>query len=139
MRPVRTFFLVVLSIMTGLVCVAGNAAATEGYFQYGYGARQKALAGAGVADSRDATAAALNPAGLVDVDDQMNISASIFRPLRGFVGSGQPGVTPFGDIDSGRNYFLISNFAWSSPGRRQLAHRRNGLNSLRQWRAEHGV
>jgi len=29
------------------------AHATEGYFQYGYGARQGALGGAGVADSRD--------------------------------------------------------------------------------------
>jgi long-chain fatty acid transport protein len=89
------------------------AIATEGYFQHAYGARQKALGGAGVADSRDATAAALNPAGLVDVDDQMNIAASLFRPLRGFVGSGEPGLTPLGDIDSGRNYFLIPNLAWS--------------------------
>jgi long-chain fatty acid transport protein len=106
-----------LAFLVPVACAAalqsGAAVATEGYFQYGYGARQKALAGAGVADSRDATAVALNPAGLVDVDDQMNIAASLFRPLRGFMGSGEPGLTPLGDIDSGRNYFLIPNLAIS--------------------------
>jgi long-chain fatty acid transport protein len=100
-------------MVVGATFETGVANATEGYFQYGYGARQKALGGAGVADSRDATAAALNPAGLVDVDDQINIALSIFRPLRGFVGSGEPGLTPLGDIDSTRNYFFIPNFAWS--------------------------
>jgi long-chain fatty acid transport protein len=99
--------------MLGALFATGVAGATEGYFQHGYGAREKALSGAGVADSRDATAAALNPAGLVDVEDQMNIALSIFRPLRGFVGSGEPGLTPLGDIDSSRNYFFIPNFAWS--------------------------
>lgn len=106
-----------LAILLPVACAAtfqpSCAIATEGYFQYGYGARQKALAGSGVADSRDATAAALNPAGLVDVEDQMNIAASLFRPLRGFVGSGEPGLTPNGDVDSRWNYFLIPNLAWS--------------------------
>ena len=38
-----------------LVSFAGSEAqATEGYFQYGWGARQGALGGAGVADSREA-------------------------------------------------------------------------------------
>ena len=49
----------------GLGIEAANA--TEGYFQNGIGARHKAFAGAGVADSRDATATTNNPAGLVHV------------------------------------------------------------------------
>ncbi len=106
-------WLIALSIIVGCNLETGTAIATDGYFQYGYGARQKALGGAGVADSQDATAAALNPAGLVDVEDQTNISLSVFSPLRGFVGSGEPGLTPLGDIDSGRNYFFIPNLAWS--------------------------
>lgn len=106
-------WLIALPIIVGGALESGTAVATDGYFQYGYGARQKALGGASVADSRDATAAALNPAGLVDVEDQTNIALSIFRPLRGFVGSGEPGLTPLGDIDSGRNYFFIPNLAWS--------------------------
>lgn len=104
--------LILVSVAAILSC-SGAALATEGYFQNAYGARQKALAGAGVADSRDATATSLNPAGLVDVEDQLNVSASVFSPRRGFVGSGEPGLTPFGDIDSGRNYFLIPNLAYS--------------------------
>ena len=105
--------LIAILLLVACVFKPSCAIATEGYFQHAYGARQKALGGAGVANSRDATAAALNPAGLVDVDDQMNIAASLFRPLRGFVGSGEPGLTPLGDIDSGRNYFLIPNLAFS--------------------------
>ena len=53
------------------------SAATEGYFQNGFGARQKALAGTGAADSRDATAASLNPAGLVHVGTEASIAANV--------------------------------------------------------------
>ena len=56
----------VLAVAGGLQLASRPAFATEGYFQYGFGARQKALAGAGVADGRDATTASLNPAGLVN-------------------------------------------------------------------------
>jgi long-chain fatty acid transport protein len=81
--------------------------ATEGYFQEGYGARQKALAGAGAADSRDATAAALNPAGIVHADNEIDVAATIFSPRRQMVGSGPPGFTPTGEVDSDRNWFVI--------------------------------
>lgn len=89
--------------------------ATEGYFQHGYGARQKALAGAGVAFSTDATAIALNPAGLIHVDDQLNLSVSIFSPRRELVGGSQLGanLTPTGKVESGTEYFAIPNFAIS--------------------------
>ena len=87
--------------------------ATEGYFQNGYGARHKALAGAGVADSRDATAAALNPAGLVHVTNQTNAAVSLFSPRREMVGTRTdpafPGFTPTGTVESGKDFsgFLI--------------------------------
>src|SRR5262245_65616285 len=100
-------WLIALPIIVGGALESGTAVATDGYFQYGYGARQKALGGASVADSRDATAAALNPAGLVDVEDPTNIALSIFRPLRGFVGSGEPGLTPLGAIARWRKHFII--------------------------------
>jgi long-chain fatty acid transport protein len=89
------------------------AYATEGYFQYGYGARQKALAGAGVADGRDATSAALNPAGLVHAPVELAISGTLFSPLRGYTGSGTPGVTPNGEYDSDSNYFPVPNLAFT--------------------------
>jgi len=94
----------------------GVAQATEGYFQHGYGARNKAVAGAGVADTRDATAVAVNPAGLVHVDDQFNMSVSAFSPRREFKGGPAnpfPGFTPPGTIESQWNWFYIPNMARS--------------------------
>ena len=70
-----------------------EAQATDGYFQSGYGARQKALGGAGVADSKDATAIANNPAGLVDVDDQVAGAITLFIPQREYE-AGFPGCDP---------------------------------------------
>ena len=83
-----------------LIGSLGIAQATEGYFQHGYGARNKALAGAGVADTRDATAVAVNPAGLVHVEDQLNAAVSIFAPRREYQGgppNPNPGFAPRGD------------------------------------------
>lgn len=97
----------------------GESMATEGYFQHGYGARNKALAGAGVADTRDATAVAVNPAGLVHVDDQLNMAVSVFSPRREYIGGAPgvgfpfPGFAPVGEVDSSSNYFLIPNMARS--------------------------
>ncbi len=98
---------------------AGEAQATEGYFQYGWGARQGGLGGAGVADSRDAMSLSLNPAGLVDVDNQFQAGASVFAPFRGYTatttGFVAPGAFGSGTIDSSNNYFVVPNLAYSSP------------------------
>jgi long-chain fatty acid transport protein len=91
------------------------AHATEGYFQHGYGARSKALGGAGAADSRDATAVSLNPAGLVHVEDQADIAVSVFSPHREFEGGPAvgPTFTPVGTVESDSNIFFIPNLAAS--------------------------
>jgi long-chain fatty acid transport protein len=96
-----------------LACSSLSAHATEGYFQYGYGARQKALAGAGVADGRDATSASLNPAGIVNAPVELDVSGTVFSPSRGFTGGGTPGFTPLGNVDSHSNYFLVPNLAFT--------------------------
>lgn len=91
------------------------AEATEGYSSHGFGARHKALAGAGVADSRDATAASLNPAGLVHVGDEIDFSVSVFSPRRSFSEQGAgPLLNVDQEIDSRRNFFFIPNMAWST-------------------------
>lgn len=104
-----------MAMMAAAVCaLAAPAAATEGYSAIGFGARYKALGGAGAADSRDATAASLNPAGLTHVGDEIDVSMSIFSPRRGFE-TNQPGfVLPEGDFTSDREYFFIPNIAWST-------------------------
>ena len=94
---------------------AGDTAqATEGYFQYGYGARQGGLAGAGVADSRDAMSLALNPAGLVDVDRQWQLGFSIFMPYRSYTATGTT-ITMPGSYNSRNNIFAIPNIAYNNP------------------------
>ncbi|HVZ54712.1 MAG TPA: outer membrane protein transport protein [Pseudolabrys sp.] len=100
--------------LTAATLAATAAQATEGYFQYGYGARQGALAGAGVADSRDAMSLSLNPAGLVDVGRQFQVGAALFAPFRSYTGTGTGFVAP-GSYDSGTNYFVVPNLAYSSP------------------------
>jgi long-chain fatty acid transport protein len=95
-----------------------TAEATEGYFQNGLGAREKALAGAGVANGTDATSAALNPAGVVHAGNEADISASVFMPFRKFTGGGAPGFTPSGTVGSDTDAFLVPNVAinWRTSG-----------------------
>lgn len=100
-----------LAVSAGILACAiahSPASATDGYFQHGYGARQKALAGAGVADSRDATAAALNPAGLVHVGTEASIAASLFSPRREVESPAFGGI-----VESGSDYFIVPNLAAS--------------------------
>ena len=92
------------------------AHATEGYFQHGYGAISKALGGAGAAFSQDASSLATNPAGLVNVENQVNFDVSFFSPNREFTGSGASGfpfAVPNGTFESDNTLFLIPTIAVS--------------------------
>jgi long-chain fatty acid transport protein len=106
------------------VLVAGwgstTAYATDGYFQDGYGASQTALAGAGVAYSQDAMAIALNPAGLVHVDDQTVAGMALFLPDRsysagidGWCGNPSCDAVAPGAHNSGNYWFAVPDFAWT--------------------------
>ena len=90
----------------------GSASATEGYFQTGYGAIQKAEAGAGVANPEDAMTLSVNPAGLVSVGNQFNMAFTLFSPRRD-VTVGGLGFLPAGKTTSGSDYFLMPNMAYS--------------------------
>lgn len=107
---------------TGLAAsllLPATAWATEGYFQLGYSARQNALGGAGVADSRDAMSMAVNPAGLVGIGEEFQIGGALFMPYRGYsaVGTGfiAPGAGGSGSVESSRNVFIMPNIAYSRP------------------------
>lgn len=93
--------------------LAAPAFATEGYFQNGTSARSKALAGAGHGDTRDASGAGNNPAGLFRAGNQLQVSLSVFNPNRQFTGSGGPGFTPSGAVESGQKWFPVPGFAYS--------------------------
>ncbi|MCP4937363.1 MAG: hydrocarbon degradation protein [bacterium] len=81
-------------------------------FGNGTGARNKALAGAGVADQNDATAMSINPAGMVNSDTQATISGSLFSPLRSYTTNGTVFVPDAGKVESDTNYFIIPNLAY---------------------------
>ncbi len=87
------------------------ALATEAYFQNGIGARNKALAGAGVASSTDATAVSLNPAGLVNVESQADVALSFMHLDGGFTTWGTGGLDPDGHHDSTAHWAYIPNLA----------------------------
>ncbi|MCF6292746.1 MAG: outer membrane protein transport protein [Robiginitomaculum sp.] len=107
-RTIRTTFVSLLAASA----LSVPAFATEGYFQNGTSARSKALAGAGVADTRDAAGAGINPAGLFRAGNQFQLSLSAFNPNRQFTGTG-PGFTPSGVIKSGENWFPVPGLAYS--------------------------
>jgi long-chain fatty acid transport protein len=87
------------------------ALAADGYFANGVGARHKALAGAGVADSNDATAISLNPAGLANVGNEAALAISALNYHRGYSGTGTGGVTASGEHLSENEWFPVPNFA----------------------------
>lgn len=105
--------LVAALTLAGVLFLSTPGVALEGYFQHGYGARHKALGGAGVADGRDATVAALNPAGLVHVPSETVFAFGVFSPTREVDGSGPPGLTTSGHTESDKMYFPIPNSATS--------------------------
>jgi long-chain fatty acid transport protein len=103
--------LTVCAVVVLSACTAAEA--TDEYFQYGFGARQEAFGGAGVADSRDAMSLSLNPAGLVDAGNQMQVGAALFAPFRSYDATGTALVAP-GSCDSNSNHFIVPNAAWRS-------------------------
>ena len=56
--------------------------ATNGYFLIGFGAKSRAMGGAGVAYSMDGMSAAFNPATMIDADTEFDLGAEIFNPPR---------------------------------------------------------
>lgn len=102
------------SVLMMATLSAGDASATEGYFSHGFGLRNYGLAGAGVADSRDAMALAVNPAGLVNVGRQFQAGATLFSPWREYTATG-PGFVAPGTVESDSNFFVVPNLAYNHP------------------------
>lgn len=99
--------------LTALVLASAPAHATEGYFQPGYSAVQKSLAGANVAQPEDAMTIADNPAGLAWVDSQFQVGLSLFSPKRQYQVTGGPGFVAPGTVKSGSDYFPVPGLAYS--------------------------
>ncbi len=71
-----------LALSVSSIFMASSAFATNGYFAHGFGIKAKGMAGAGVAYSQDALAAATNPAGMVQVGSRIDMGVELFKPDR---------------------------------------------------------
>lgn len=92
-----------LSLLLALAgAMAPGAQATNGYLAPGIGLKAKGMAGAGLALPEDALAAALNPAGLLEVGDRLDVGAEWSRLDHGASISGNASPSPFNGDYSGR-------------------------------------
>lgn len=112
-KSVRLSLLITLSALA--FAAADPASAADGYFLIGYGARQKALAGADVADSQDAMALSVNPAGIVGLERQFQVGMTALLPERGYSTQGMPVVLARGNVRSERPIFPVPNDAYVEP------------------------
>lgn len=115
-RRMRTAALATAAIGLAAALSANTPAfATEGYFQAGYSAIQKSLAGSGAANPEDAMTLAINPAGLTSVGQEFEFDLSLFSPYRHYTVTGGPGFVAPGTVNSGWEHFLIPGIAYSQP------------------------
>jgi len=83
--------------------------AADGIELVGYGARQKALSAADIADSRDALAQSLNPAGIVGIDPEFQFDFAGSFADRGYEATGPLVVVAPGWAQSGQPAFPVAN------------------------------
>jgi len=97
--------------------IAPYAAATNGLFGLGYGARQTGIAGSGVAFPQDPLIAAINPAGVVFLGKQTEINLQYFSPSREYTvsGTGPGNPAPGQTVESDSERFLIPSAGFSWP------------------------
>jgi len=103
------------SLSFAAIVAANPTLAADGIELIGYGARQKAVAGADVADSVDAMSMSINPAGIVGMDRQYQFGGTLLLPDRGYEASGPLAVLAPGNVQSGRPVFPVPNSANVSP------------------------
>jgi len=104
------------ALLLSTCAIIPNAVASNGLFALGYGAKQAGIAGSGVAFPQDALIASLNPAGVVFVGEQNNISMQFFSPHRsydvdGVMGAGAP--FPGEKVNSDSEIFFIPSLGFS--------------------------
>lgn len=83
--------------VTAALVTAPLAQATNGYFTIGAGAKNRSMAGAGIAFGQDALASALNPATLAGIGTRVDGGVEIFNPQREATVDASGMVTP--DLD----------------------------------------
>jgi len=108
-------------LLAGLAC-SGTVLANNAMNSHGYGTKNKAMGGAGIAFPRDAAAVINNPATAVAVAGQMQAGLSVYHPRQNYFSTesennGENGTFTIGpnDIAGDRKYLLQPYFAQSVP------------------------
>jgi len=83
-----------LGLAMALAFAAAGAHATNGYYTHGTGTKSKAQAGAGSANPEETLVLATNPAGIVFVEESIDVGLGIFSPMRDYrtTASAAPGA-----------------------------------------------
>ncbi|OIQ82824.1 outer membrane protein transport protein (OMPP1/FadL/TodX) [mine drainage metagenome] len=103
------------ALLVAGVALPGAAFATNGYFQPGFSVKSVGMGGVGIAFPQDAMAAAINPAGMVEVGNRVDFGVSLFRPDRSasvngtFMGNSISGTYSGND----KKNFLIPEFGYN--------------------------
>lgn len=101
-------------VTLGVTLIAASAAhATNGYLSHGYGTRTKGTAGVAAALPQDALVIAANPAGLIALDNRLDVGIEFFAPDRSSSITGNA-FGPDQEFDgNGREVFVIPEFGYS--------------------------
>jgi long-chain fatty acid transport protein len=130
----------VIVALCGTFC-AQLAFATNGYMPHGIGAKNKAMAGAGMAMPEDAISIVSNPAAAVLVENRMDAGISLFMPRRNYTtlfggNNGRNDSFSFENVnlDSGKESIISAEIAGAHPLANDAAlawafYMRNGLAS----------
>jgi len=109
-------FAAALAVAVSTAAFAATAArATDGYFEEGVSPADKATGGAGGAEGRDALTLGNNPAGLLDVGQQLNLDLSLFAPSRGYAATGGASLPASGAHNSSYDLFGIPAIGYAQP------------------------
>jgi len=107
------------TLLLSACAIIPNAVASNGLYALSYGAKQAGIAGSGVAFPQDALIASINPAGVVFVGVQNNLSMQLFSPHRSYDvdSAGAAGFPPFPGkkVTSDSEIFIIPALAISRP------------------------
>lgn len=90
--------------------------ATNGYFLIGHGIKSRGMGGVGFALPQQSQAAAVNPAGLVDLGTRIDVDATLFLPRRRSACCVSPG-----GVVSGSNVFLIPSMGGAFKFNRKMS------------------
>lgn len=114
------FFWVSMALSAG-ICTAGSALANNAMNPHGYGTKNKAMGGAGMALPREAAAVINNPAVAIEVAGQMQAGISVYHPRANYYttessNNGENGAFTIGPnaIDAEQKYLVQPYFATSA-------------------------